>query len=138
MAVKPDTFRNVPAPVEFARQIRGANAYRDGLSAEDAASAFCTKEGWSILLKRARTRRGEIDIVMRKGNLICFVEVKKRKTLRDATECLAVCQQKRLFRAAECLLAAHPEWSYEDLRFDLMAVDEQHAIHWVKDVIRQM
>ncbi len=134
MAVGPDTINRQ----RLTRQARGSKAYQDGLSAEEAVSSACIKEGWVILLKRARTYRGEIDIVMRKGSLICFVEVKKRQTLRGATECLGASQQRRLFRAAECLLATHPHWSYEELRFDLIAVDEQHAIHWVKDIIRQM
>lgn len=138
VAVRPDIIEPEQNRQRLLRQARGSRAYQDGLSAEEAVCSACMKEGWLILLKRARTRRGEIDIVMRKGSLICFVEVKKRKTLRGATECLGVSQQRRLYRAAECLLAAHPHWAYEELRFDLIAVDEQNALHWVKDVIRQM
>lgn len=133
-----DAIGPEPTRQRLARQTRGAQAYQDGLSAEEAVCSACIKEGWSILLKRARTRRGEIDIVMRKGSLLCFVEVKKRKTLRGAAECLTIAQQSRLYRAAECLLAAYPHWSYEELRFDLIAVDEQNALYWVRDIIRQM
>ncbi|GAL96829.1 hypothetical protein AA0312_1937 [Acetobacter tropicalis NRIC 0312] len=124
--------------VSFARKVRGYVAYNDGLSAEETVKVSCMQEGWTILLQRARTRRGEIDIVMRKDNLICFVEVKKRKTGREAAECLLPAQQRRLFRAAECLLAQHPEWYYEELRFDLITVDEKKEIVWIKDIIRQM
>lgn len=138
MAVRPGRLGPEWKQHRLDRQERGAKAYQDGLNAEEAVSLACTKEGWTILLKRARTRRGEIDIVMRKGDLICFVEVKKRQTLRNATECLTAMQQRRLYRAAECLLATHPHWSYNELRFDLIAVDEQNGLLWLRDVIRQM
>lgn len=120
------------------RKMRGYVAYNDGLSAEETVKAFCIQQGWIILGQRAKTPRGEIDIVMRKGAMICFVEVKKRKTQRDAAECLLPAQQRRLFRAAECLLAYHPEWHYEELRFDLITVDEKNEVVWIKDIIRQM
>ncbi|KXV63175.1 hypothetical protein AD949_07425 [Acetobacter orleanensis] len=136
--VRPQPITPEQTPQRLDRQARGAKAYQDGLCAEEVVCSACIKVGWTILLKRARTRRGEIDIVMRKGGLICFVEVKKRQTLRGAAECLTLVQQKRLYRAAECLLALYPHWSYEELRFDLIAVDDQNALLWVKDVIRQM
>lgn len=120
------------------RQQRGLVAYTDGLTAEGIVKAACLQDGWSILLERAKTLRGEIDLVVRKDKIICFIEVKKRKTLTAAAECLTQKQQTRLYQAAECLLAQHPEWIYDELRFDLFMIDQQQEIAWIKDIIRQM
>ena len=120
------------------RRARGAASHQSGLAAEEAVCQKLRKSGWQVLLQRARTRRGEIDIVAQKGALISFVEVKQRQTLRGAAECLAATQSRRLYRAAECLLQSHPHWQYEELRFDLFMLDAQGQIEWLEDVIRQM
>ena len=127
-----------PAGPVAARRARGAASYQSGLAAEDAVCQKLRNTGWQILLQRARTRRGEIDIVAQKGALISFVEVKQRQTLRGAAECLSATQSRRLYRAAECLLQSHPHWQYEELRFDLFMVDARGNIEWLEDIIRQM
>lgn len=124
--------------VSAARRARGMASYQSGLAAEAAVCQKLHSEGWSILLQRAKTHRGEIDIVAQKGATICFVEVKQRQTLHEAAECLSVTQSRRLYRAAECLLQSHPQWQYEDLRFDLFMLDAKGQIEWLEDIIRQM
>lgn len=121
-----------------ARRARGAASHQSGLAAEEAVCQKLRSAGWQILLQRARTRRGEIDIVAQKDALISFIEVKQRQTLRGAAECLSATQSRRLYRAAECLLQSHPHWHYEELRFDLFMLDAQGQIDWLEDVIRQM
>ncbi|NHO38197.1 YraN family protein [Acetobacter ghanensis] len=126
------------APASSARRARGLASYQSGLAAEETVCQELRKEGWKILLQRARTRRGEIDIVAQKDAIISFVEVKQRQTLRGAAECLSVAQSRRLYRAAECLLQSHPAWQYEELRFDLFMLDAAGQMEWLKDIIRQM
>lgn len=121
-----------------ARRARGVASYQNGLAAEDAVCQKLKNAGWTILLQRARTRRGEIDIVAQNGALISFVEVKQRQTLRGAAECLSAAQSRRLYRAAECLLQSHPHWQYDELRFDLFMLDAQGHMEWLEDIIRQM
>jgi putative endonuclease len=125
-------------PASAAKRARGYESYKRGLAAEEAVCQRLRAAGWSILLQRAKTRRGEIDIVAQNGATICFVEVKQRQTLRGAAECLSVTQSRRLYRAAECLLQSHPCWQYENLRFDLFMLDAQGQMEWLEDIIRQM
>lgn len=120
------------------KQARGAQSYQSGLAAEDAVCQKLQSAGWKILLRRARTRRGEIDIVAQNGALISFIEVKQRQTLQGAAECLSAAQSRRLYKAAECLLQSHPLWQYDDLRFDLFMLDAQGQMAWLEDIIRQM
>ena len=51
-------------------------AYRHGLRAEIAAASLLLAKGYRILARRYKTPLGEIDLVVRRGSTIAFVEVK--------------------------------------------------------------
>ena len=117
---------------------RGRTAWRRGLQAEAAACAALERDGWTILLRRARTPCGEIDIVAeRPGTLLAFVEVKARPALRAAAAALSQRQQERLLRAAEILLASHPDWTHDGIRFDLLLVDPTGTVRRIADAFRR-
>jgi putative endonuclease len=97
-------------------------AFRLGLSAESRAAAFLIAKGFRILARRWRSPVGEIDIVARRRKLLVFVEVKARETLDDAAESVTPQQKRRICAAAEAWLAAHPDASVQDMRFDAMLV----------------
>ena len=97
-------------------------AFRTGLPAESRAAAFLIAKGYRILAKRFRTPYGEIDLVVRKRNLIAFVEVKARASLDDAAWAVTPRQQQRIINAAQAWLMAHPEHAEFDMRFDAMLI----------------
>ena len=97
-------------------------AFRTGLSAESRAAAFLIAKGYRILAQRFRTPYGEIDLVVRKRNLIAFVEVKARASLDDAAWAVTPRQQQRIINAAQAWLMAHPEHAEFDMRFDAMLI----------------
>jgi putative endonuclease len=97
-------------------------AFRLGLSAESRAAAFLIAKGFRILARRWRSPVGEIDIVARRRKLLVFVEVKARDTLDDAAEAVTPQQQRRICAAAEAWLAANPDASVHDMRFDAVLV----------------
>ncbi len=74
--------------VSPARHARGVQAQQDGIEAESKACAMLEARGWRILLRRARTPRGEVDIVADCAGILVFIEVKKRQTMAEA---LPVC-----------------------------------------------
>ena len=82
--------------------------------------------GWRVLARRARTPRGEIDIVMRRGDVLAFVEVKQRADWQAADTAIAAPQQQRLAGAAEAWLAGQlarrPELAHHQHRFDAALV----------------
>ena len=51
---------------------RGSNT---GMQGEDEASAYLRKEGYAIIERNFRTPIGEIDIIARDGDVLCFVEI---------------------------------------------------------------
>jgi putative endonuclease len=66
----------------------------------------------------------ELDLVVRRGRALAFVEVKSKSSDRvgDPLEMVGPEKQRRLRRAAEAWLAAHPEAGGLEARFDVVAV----------------
>ena len=97
-------------------------AFRIGLSAESRAAALLIAKGFRILARRWKSPVGEIDIVARRRKLLVFVEVKARERLDDAAWSVTPRQRTRIVAAAEAWLAAYPDETVSDVRFDAMLV----------------
>jgi len=106
---------------------RGAANLRLGRAAERAAASYFETRGWRILGRNVRVGRGELDLIVRRGPVLAFVEVKARRTRACGTPEDAVTEAKRrqVARLAELWLGARP-WALggvRDVRFDILAVD---------------
>jgi len=97
-------------------------AFRVGISAESRAAAFLIAKGFRILARRWRSPLGEIDIVARRRHLLVFAEVKARASLDEAAESVSDRQRRRIAAAAEIWLAANPDKTIRDIRFDAILV----------------
>lgn len=92
-----------------------------GRRAEIAAALFLRCKGYRILARRLRTPVGEIDLVIRRGGTVAFVEVKLRRGEAAALEAVTATARRRIAAAARWWLAANPEYVGYVLRFDLVA-----------------
>jgi putative endonuclease len=119
-----------------ARRRRGRQAHARGVDTEAAACAALVADGWTVRGTRLRTAAGEIDIVAEQDGLLAIVEVKARPSLADAAAALGTRQRARLFAAAEILLAEHPEWGANGVRFDVIVVDAAGAVRRIADAFR--
>jgi putative endonuclease len=99
-----------------------AAAYRHGLRAELAAASLLLAKGYRILARRYKTPLGEIDLVVRRGRTIAFVEVKARALSADALDSVGRGAEDRIVGAADLWLARHPAASGLDLRYDMVLV----------------
>ncbi len=72
-----------------------------GLRAEYVALLYLLLKGYRLLARRYRVRGGEIDLVMTKGQILVFVEVKARRTHEEALCALGPRQRRRIMRAAQ-------------------------------------
>lgn len=97
-------------------------AYRRGLSSEAIAAWLLRAKFYRILARRYRTSAGEIDLIVRRGRTIAFVEVKNRPSESAALEAVSATARRRIARAAELWLAGHPDAAGFDCRFDLIIV----------------
>jgi len=67
-----------------------------GRGGEEAASRALRKAGWTLLERNARTPSGEIDLVVERGGVMGFVEVKARRSPAAGTPEEAVDRDKAL------------------------------------------
>jgi putative endonuclease len=114
----------------------GRAAHAGGVAAETRACAALAAEGWAVHGRRLRTKQGEVDIVAERHGLLAIVEVKTRPTLADAAAALDKRQQRRLIAAAELILAEHPDWGANGVRFDLLVVDAAGRVRRIADAFR--
>ena len=70
---------------------------------EQTVSDYLVKNGYEILDRNFTVKGGEIDIIAKKNDTVCFVEVKTRKhgSLTSGEEALTVAKRKHLICAAE-------------------------------------
>ncbi len=98
-------------------------AYRYGLRAEHVAMALLVAKGYRVLSRRYRTPAGEIDIVVRRGATIAFVEVKARRNLDAAAQALTWTGERRIEAAADIWASRHLSTIGDHvLRFDQVLV----------------
>ena len=95
-----------------------------GREGEEIACRFLMQKGYQLLTRNFRAERAEIDLVMRDGKTIVFVEVKARSTDRYGLgrEAVTPRKQQNILRAAQCYLAAHSAFD-SAVRFDVAEVD---------------
>ena len=117
---------------EFVKNAKRLAAFRLGVSAESVAAIFLGAKGYRTIARRWKSPVGEIDLVIKRGGLIVFVEVKARKDFDQAAESVLVRQRRRIVAAAQAWLAAHPEHAGYDMRFDAVLVSPgrmpQHVV----------
>lgn len=102
----------------------GITSYLAGLAAEDSVEAEYARNGHDIAARRWRGSRGEIDIVVKDGDGLIFVEVKKAKSFARAAERVSRRQMNRIFGAASEFVASHPKGLLTPMRFDVALVNQ--------------
>jgi len=80
--------------------------------------------GYRILGENVWIGGYELDLIVRRGRRLAFVEVKAKSGpgLGDPLEMVTAEKQRRLRRTAEAWLATHPECAGLEGRFDVVAV----------------
>ncbi len=101
------------------------SAYAKGVMGENAALDYLQNRGMELLERRFRSPVGEIDLIMRDGGTLAFVEVKTRERASGESALLAVDTRKRdrLVRTARCYLGEHPFAGA--IRFDVLIVTRE-------------
>ena len=116
-----------------ARRRRGAQAHAAGHMAEEAAARRYEDRGLAVAARRWRSPAGEVDLILRDGPALVFVEVKRAATLEGAAHRLTRRQMDRLLLAAQAFCAAEPQGLLTAMRFDLALVDAHARVHVVEN-----
>ncbi len=93
------------------------------------------QQGLTLVTQNHYVKGGELDLVMRDGDILVFVEVKHRTTTRygHPLETVTYQKQQRLVRAARLYIARGGLSS--PCRFDILAITGKPPnleFHWVK------
>lgn len=119
-------------PVATGRRERGE-------AVEAAARRLLERAGLRTLAANARFRGGELDLVMRDGAEVVFVEVRYRRDAAFGGGAASVDRHKRrrLVLAAQAFLAANPALAQAPCRFDVVAGHgEPPRLEWIRDAFR--
>jgi putative endonuclease len=110
----------------------------DGARWETLARQRLEAEGLTLLASNVRYRFGELDLVMREGGCVVFVEVRYRASQRFGGALASVTRSKqlRVARAASAFLAANGRLGECPCRFDVIAIAgqmPQPSVEWLKN-----
>lgn len=112
-----------------------------GARFEDVALAHAQRHGLSLVARNVQYRHGEIDLVMRDGKVLVFIEVRYRRSQRygGAVDSVGESKRQRLIAAAGLFLQSHPEFSHHACRFDVLAIAGDEAapqVDWHRDAFQ--
>lgn len=115
------------------RRQRTPTKTETGAAIESTAIAWLEARSMNCIERNFRCRGGEIDLIMRDGRTLVFVEVRLRSRdhFGSAAESVTSTKQRRIIHAAQFYLATH---AATDLacRFDVLAATKHDdgTIHW--------
>jgi putative endonuclease len=100
------------------------STFAAGRAGERRAWWYYRLRGFRILDRNVWSGGNELDLVVRRGRRLAFVEVKAKGGGRygNPFEMVTVEKQRRLRRAAEAWLAAHPECARLEASFEVVAL----------------
>ena len=101
-------------------------AEEQGRTAELIALWSLRLRGWRLLAQRYKTHQGEVDLIMRRGGVTAFIEVKARASLEAAVQSVTPRQARRIAAAARQFMAEDRRAALQACRFDIVAVSPYH------------
>lgn len=109
-----------------------------GQAFEATARAHLERAGLVALATNAGYRVGELDLVMRDGEALVFVEVRYRRDARfgGGSASVTPTKRRRIALAASTWLAAHPREAHRPCRFDVVAIAgnaDAPDIDWIRN-----
>ncbi len=119
------------------RHFRGRMAHEAGQAAELRIAQDYERRGFAVAHRRWRGKGGEIDLILRDGTGLVFVEVKQARNLARAAESLSLRQMQRIAVAAEEYLGGEPMGSLTKVRFDVALVDGQGQTQIIENAFEQ-
>ena len=106
-----------------------------GAAAEDRALAHLERQGLRSVARNWRVRGGEIDLIMRDGPVLVFVEVRARggAAFGGAAGSVTSTKQARLIHAARVYLSGLV--MVPPCRFDVVA-EQAGQLTWLRDAFQ--
>ena len=114
-----------------------ASSVARGAWAEELACRHLLDQGLRLVTRNYRCRHGEIDLVMRDGSTIAFIEVRlrNRTDFGSGAESVDARKQARLLSSAEHYLQRHATL-LADCRFDVVSIlqcGNTRQLEWIRN-----
>ena len=106
-----------------------------GQLAEQRARQYLEEQGLKLMQANFRCKGGEIDLILRDGAALVFVEVRQRNGSAHggAAASITPAKVRRIVRAAQVYLARLPR--LPRCRIDVVAIDGDQ-LEWLRDAIQ--
>ncbi|MEZ5505403.1 MAG: YraN family protein [Gammaproteobacteria bacterium] len=110
-----------------------------GNQAEALALHYLQRQGFELIECNFQCKTGEIDLIMKNGETLVFVEVRYRKEtqLGSPLETITRAKQRKLYRAAQFYLQQRCGNRWPPCRFDVIGIsgelDNFPKIEWVSN-----
>lgn len=104
---------------------------------ERLAERFLCRKGATVIQRNFSGPRGEIDLILKQGEYLVFVEIRYRqnRTFGGAAASVSMAKQKKIIATAQHFLQSQPEWQRSPCRFDVIAIDG-NDINWITDAFQ--
>lgn len=104
-----------------------------GQEAERIACAYLERQGLALVQANYHCRYGEIDLIMREGDDLVFVEVRMRSDAAygGALESVGPGKRRKLTRTALHYLQRNGP--NVNARFDVVAIEAASTINWIRN-----
>ena len=107
-----------------------------GLVAEQLAATFLLNHGLKLVMQNYHCKFGEIDLIMKDGKTLVFVEVRLRTNSQFGSAAASITPQKqqKLLRTAQHYLQQHGDCA---CRIDAILMDKANMQHieWIHNAI---
>ena len=109
---------------------------RKGLRYESIARDYLQKQGLIFLAQNFHSRFGEIDLIMRDADLICFIEVKYRNShdFGGAGSSISNLKQQKIIKTAQIFMQKSHKLRNHGMRFDALILqqsDDDTTVNWI-------
>jgi putative endonuclease len=114
------------------------NMRASGREWEKAAESFLRRRGLTILKRNYHCRFGEIDLIMKHGNCLVFIEVRYRRRDRygNGAETVSFTKQSKIVKTAAFFLRRYRRYASQTCRFDVISVGDYRGraeINWIRN-----
>lgn len=105
------------------------NKRQIGTVYENMAADYLTEQGYQIIERNFCCRTGEIDLIAREGECLCFVEVKYRTSgaFGSPLEAVNGHKQKKIIKTAVYYMMIHHMAMDTECRFDVVAIEGERV-----------
>lgn len=111
---------------------------RKGLHYESEAKQHLVRQGLKCMEQNYHSRFGEIDLIMLDTDLVCFIEVKFRKSLDygGAASSIPYQKQQKIIKTAQIFMQSNRKLNNRGMRFDALILQQSGAditIDWIQN-----